>query len=106
VIRGNRYSQEFEQCWQLILSPQSGECYLEGTDETIAELLAPAWAVTNCSRCSMPVPGRQVGMPPLACPCNDLPSWPNTDVPAPRSPVDSQCRLVEIRDRLLKVSGP
>ncbi|HEY9873229.1 MAG TPA: hypothetical protein V6D12_07320 [Candidatus Obscuribacterales bacterium] len=105
VISGNSYSQEFEQCWQKILSPDSGDCYLENTDETIAQLLTPAWNLNPCSRCSMPIPVRNVGMPPLACPCNDLPTWPNTEIPAPRSPVDTQGRLIEIRDRLLKVSG-
>jgi hypothetical protein len=104
VISCNSYSQEFEQCWQKILSPDSGDCYLENTDETIAQLLTPAWNLNPCSRCSMPIPVRNVGMPPLACPCNDLPTWPNTEIPAPRSPVDTQGRLIEIRDRLLKAS--
>ena len=105
VIRGNGYSQEFEGCWQTIISSDSGDCYLEGTSESIAELLTPAWDVTPCGRCSMPVPIRHVGMPALTCPCNDLPGWPNTEVPQPRSPVDTQGRLFAIRDRLLKVSG-
>jgi len=105
VIRGNGYSPEFEWCWQQILSPDSGDCHLEGTSETIAELLTPAWEVDPCSRCSMPIPVRHSGMPALTCPCNDLSSWPNTEVPAPRSPVDTHGHLIEIRDRLLKVSG-
>lgn len=105
VLEGDRYSQDFERCWQLILSPESGDCYLEGTDETIAELLTPGWDVSPCARCTMPVPVRNVGMPPLACPCFELNSWPNTEVPAPRSPVDSQARLYQIRARLLKASN-
>lgn len=105
VIEGDRYSQDFERCWQLILSPESGDCYLEGTNETIAQLLTPAWDVSPCARCAMPVPVRNAGMPPELCPCSDLPNWPNTEVPAPRSPVDSQARLYQIRDRLLKASG-
>ncbi len=100
VIQGDRYSQEFEDCWQQILSPD-GECYLEGTNETIAELLTPAWDLSPCGRCSMPIPVRSVGMPPLSCPCNDLSTWPNTEVPAPRSPVNTQGQLTEIRNRLL-----
>jgi len=101
VISGDRYSQEFEDCWQLILSPDSGDCYLEGTTETIAEMLTPAWSVTSCARCAMPVPIRDVGMPPLSCPCNDLSSWPNTEVPAPRSPINAQQQLLAIHKRLL-----
>lgn len=102
VLQSDHYSQDFENCWQLILSPESGDCYLEGTKETIAQLLTPSWDVSPCARCAMPVPVRHVGMPPELCPCNNLPNWPNTELPAPRSPVDSQARLSQIRERLLK----
>ncbi|MEP0802555.1 hypothetical protein [Funiculus sociatus] len=105
VIQGDRYSEEFESCWQKIISPDSGDCYLEGTQETIAQLLTPGWDVSPCGRCEMPVPIKTVGMPPELCPCNDLPNWPNTEVPQPRSPVSSQSRLIEIRDRLQRASG-
>lgn len=104
VIQGDRYSDEFENYWQQIISPNSGDCYIEGTSETIAELLTPKWDLSACARCSMPIPMRSAGMPALACPCNDLSSWPNTEVPLPRSPIDSQTHLKAIRDRLLKKS--
>ncbi|MEH2144337.1 hypothetical protein [Nostoc sp.] len=101
VLDGDRYSEEFEECWQKILSPESGDCYLEGTHETIAELLTPAWEMLPCSRCSMPVAARNVGMPTLLCPCNNLPNWPNTELPAPREPIKTQDQLKTIRDRLV-----
>ncbi|MBF2007195.1 hypothetical protein ACF3DV_02585 [Chlorogloeopsis fritschii PCC 9212] len=104
VIVGDRYSDEFEKCWQKIVSPESGDCYLEGTQETIAELLSPNWDMTSCARCTMPVPVRNVGMPPELCPCNDLPDWPNTDLPLPRIPVNNQVQLQLIRNRLLQNS--
>lgn len=100
VIKGDRYSQEFEDIWQQIVSPESGNCYLEGTDQTIAELLTPQWDVSPCARCEMPVPVRRAGMPPDCCPCFELDNWPNTDLPNPREPVCSQERLGRIRDRL------
>lgn len=100
VIAGDRYSQEFESLWQQMLSSGSGDCYLQGTEQTIAELLTPKWEVKSCARCDMPVPLQEMGMPPELCPCNDLPTWPNTELPAPRSPVSSQDRLQAIRDRL------
>lgn len=100
VIAGDRYSDEFEAAWNLIRSPESGECHLEGTAQTIDELLSDAWEIDPCARCSMPVPTRIVGMPPSACPCSDLPGWPDTEMPQPRSPVNSQTRLLQIRDRL------
>lgn len=105
VMTGNRYSDEFERIWQQILSPDSGDCYLEGTQETIAELLTPTWEVGPCARCDMPIPSRCVGMPPEVCPCCDLPGWPNTELPEPRNAVCSQGRLGEIRDRLHKANG-
>lgn len=105
VIAGDRYSEEFEECWQKIVSPNSGDCYLQGTKETIGELLTPAWEISRCARCAMPVPLRDSGMPPECCPCNDLADWPNTEIPQPRSPVNSQLQLSGIRDRLLNLSN-
>lgn len=104
VIAGDRYSREFEECWQKMISPESGDCYLQGTEETIAQLLTPAWEISACARCAMPVPLRDPGMPPELCPCNDLANWPNTEMPLPRSPVSTQLQLSGIRDRLKKSS--
>ncbi|MCF2146564.1 hypothetical protein IQ276_008895 [Desmonostoc muscorum LEGE 12446] len=101
VLDGDRYSEEFEECWEKILSPDSGDCYLEGTQETIAELLTSAWDMLPCCRCTMPVAARNIGMPPLLCPCNDLPNWPNTELPIPRDPIKTQEHLKIICDRLL-----
>lgn len=99
VIRGNRYSPEFEAVWQETIADQ--DCYLEGTNQSIGELLSPLWEINPCSRCSMPVPFRSPGLPPaLECPCSDLPDWPNTEMPQPREPVDSADQLRQIRDRL------
>jgi hypothetical protein len=105
VIGGDRYSDEFESLWLQLLSPDSGDCHLEGTHQTIAELLTPKWDINPCYRCEMPVPMINIGMPPELCPCNDLPTWPNTELPAPREPISSQGRLQEIRDRLSKSSN-
>jgi hypothetical protein len=105
VIQGDRYSYDFERCWQLIISPNSGDCYLEGTDQRIAELLTPAWDIRSCACCAMPIPFRNAGMPPSSCPCHEISTWPNLDVPAPRLPVDSQEHLNQIRDRLLKANN-
>lgn len=100
VIQGNRYSQAFDNIWQQILAPDSGDCHLQGTSQTIAELLSSEWDVSPCARCEMPVPVRDLGMPPDLCPCNDLHTWPNTELPTPRDPVNSQDRLGRIRDHL------
>lgn len=100
VIAGDRYSDEFEACWQRVSTPDAGDCYLEGTSQTIAELLSPQWEVNPCARCSMPVPFKTLGIASLECTCNDLSGWPDTEKPAPRSPVDTQTQLQKIRDRL------
>lgn len=105
VIAGDRYSQEFEDCWQRIQSPDAGDCYLEGTDQTIAELLSPEWEIDSCARCAMPVPIRSIGLPPDSCPCFDLPNWPDSEMPQPRSPISSQALLSQIRDRLKQANG-
>ncbi|MGK7921993.1 MAG: hypothetical protein AB4080_18515 [Trichodesmium sp.] len=105
VILGDRYSKEFEECWRQILSVESGDCYLEGTNQTIQELLSPEWDIDSCARCSMPIPFHVKGMPPECCPCFDLPSWPDTETPLPRSPICSQSHLVSICKRLLSIKN-
>lgn len=101
VLNGDRYSQEFENCWQKILSLETRDCYLEGTQETIAQLLTPSWEILPCGRCAMPVPIKTTGLPSNSCPCYYMLTWPNSDLPAPRCPVNSQDHLTSIRDRLL-----
>ncbi|NDJ19552.1 hypothetical protein [Myxacorys almedinensis] len=100
IIAGDRYSQEFEDLWNFTRSSASGDCYIEGTEQTFSELLRPDWEINPCSRCAMPVPTRTIGLPPESCPCFDLPHWPNTEMPQPREPVSSQASLSNIRDRL------
>ena len=100
VFGSDGYSKEFENCWQLIISPDSGEWYLETTEQTISQLLEPSWEITSCARCSMPVAILNVGVPSHICPCHDLGNWPNTELPAPRIPVNSQEKLQEIRNKL------
>lgn len=100
ILVGDRYSAEFESCWQQIISSDSGDCYLEGTEQTIQELLSPSWDIMDCRRCDMPIPAKHMGISPLTCPCHDLPSWPNLELPTPRSPIDSQQRLRSIQERL------
>jgi hypothetical protein len=100
VIAGDRFSQEFEDIWSFIRSSEARECHLEGTAQTINELLSPNWEINACSRCSMPVPTRTIGLPPETCPCFDLPNWPDTGMPQPRDPISSQDSLLRIRDRL------
>jgi hypothetical protein len=100
VYAGNAYSSEFEECWKKVIEAPN-ICHLEGTDETIAELLKPEWDIESCARCNMPVPMRHMGMPVTACPCFDLDTWPNTEIPSPRGPVDTQEKLLSIRNRLM-----
>ena len=98
VVADDRFSPEFEACWQQVSA--APVAYLAGTDQTIAELLTPAWEIDPCARCAMLVPVKALGLPPENCPCFDLPTWPNTEMPAPRLPVDSAALLRRIRDRL------
>jgi len=100
VIQGDRYSDEFQRCWTYLLSENSGDCFLEGTDQTVHELLSPRWDITPCARCEMPIPIVALGVSSLGCPCNDLPTWPNNEIPQPRSPINSRDRLSQIHGRL------
>lgn len=100
IINGHRYSQEFEACWQQIMATKGKDCYLEGTNQTVDELLSSTWNIESCARCGMPVPEIDLGIQPLSCPCNDLDNWPNQQLPQPRSPVNSVARLQGIKSRL------
>ncbi|MEL7078238.1 MAG: hypothetical protein AAGM46_20250 [Cyanobacteria bacterium J06582_2] len=100
IIQGDRYTSEFEQCWQQIMSVEGRDCYLVGGEATIQELLTPAWTIDQCARCAMPVPIIEAGTQPLDCACSDLENWPNTELPAPRSPVSSKENLSNINRRL------
>jgi hypothetical protein len=100
ILAGDSYSQEFENFWKKIITEIAGNCYLEGTDQTISQLLSHEWELSQCARCTMLVPLRQIGMPALSCPCGDLLNWPNTELPLPRSPVNTKEQLAAIRDRI------
>lgn len=100
VLQRDRFSAEFEACWQEILSPESGHCYLQGTDQTIEELLSSDWDVEPCARCQMPIPLKHSGVKTGPCPCIDLENWPNEDLPMPHLPIDNQKHLSDISQRL------
>jgi hypothetical protein len=96
------YSLDFEACWQQLCEPKNQQAYLEGTPQTIADLLTLSWDITPCYRCDMPVPMLNLGLPLIGCPCTDLPSWPNTEIPMPRRAVNSQAKLSSLYDRLVR----
>jgi hypothetical protein len=100
IFHNMDYSAEFERCWTEIIADRSGDCFLEGTSQTIAELLTPAWELVDCARCSMPIPLLITGIPAENCSCADLPNWPSTEVPTPNSPLAMRSKLVDLQDRL------
>jgi hypothetical protein len=94
------YSQAFEDCWHQIMVTSGQGCYLRGTTQSVATMLSPGWEVTACARCAMPVAIPTLGMMTFPCPCNDLHSWPNYEVPVPRTAVNDEHRLTQIQQRL------
>ena len=100
VIAGESFSREFEACWQKIMSVEGKNCYLEGSSETVGDLLSSTWDINNCARCNMPVPILEVGTQSLDCVCSDLINWPNLEFPFPRSPINNSVSLNNIKDRL------
>ena len=100
VIQGDRFTKEFEECWDKVMSIGGRGCYLEGTTVSIAQLLGSEWAIEQCARCTMPVPIVELGIQDLACPCSDLDNWPNSELPAPRGPTDNRSQLHNITMRL------
>ncbi len=107
VLQGNTYTIEFEECWQQVLNQP--EAYLDGTEQTIAELLSDRWDLRDCARCTMPIPLPAVGLPQnQSCTCQDMPTWPNTELPLPRSAGMLAHKTNDLRQRLatLALSPP
>ncbi|MBD2101849.1 hypothetical protein [Leptolyngbya sp. FACHB-261] len=106
ILQGNGYTPEFEALWERVSDPQTGDCYLEGTEQTIQTLLTEQWAIEGCARCSVLVPvctsGQTQG---LSCVCEGMANWPNSETLPPRDPVDSNARLEQLRDRLGSISA-
>lgn len=100
VMRGGAYSPEFERCWADIMVTEGRNCYLEGTTETLDQLMSNAWEIVECARCQMPVPTPTVARAAHLCPCNDLNLWPNDEIPLPHLPVDNQLHLSRLKASL------
>jgi hypothetical protein len=105
VFQNGHYSQAFEDCWHRVMVTSGQDCYLKGTSQSIAAMLSPAWDVTPCARCEMPIVIPTAGTMTELCPCNDLATWPSTEIPMPRTAVDNQHHLTALRQRLDKVPG-
>jgi hypothetical protein len=103
VLADGRYSSEFEAIWQQLLQPKvAAVSYLEGTDQTIAQLLAPDWDIQDCARCNLPIPTKVHGLSPQGCPCDNRGgAGPNLELMQPRAPIDSQAVLRRLCERLL-----
>ncbi|MGP0128653.1 MAG: hypothetical protein ACTMUB_05130 [cyanobacterium endosymbiont of Rhopalodia musculus] len=101
IFRGNTYSSEFESYWQYIFAVDA-DCYLEGAEQTIQQLLSPEWEVVECARCRMPCPVAISESASPVCLCVNLSSWPNTKLPSPRAAVDNKIYLARIQQRLAK----
>ena len=100
IFQDDRFSPQFESCWQKIMSIGGKDCYLEGSAETIEQLLSPHWDINGCAICQMPVAIVESGIQSLDCMCSDLDNWPNDELPKPRSPINNQVQLDKIRARL------
>ena len=100
TINGDRYSPEFEACWQEIITRKGKNYHLEGTESTIEDLLSSKWNIVACARCNMPTPQLELGVQSTTCPCGDLPLWPNLELPLPHPPIDSNSHIAKIQSRL------
>lgn len=99
IIVGDQYSSEFETLFTQLISPECRDDYLQGTDQSMADLLSPRWDIADCARCNMPIPLDTVGLI-TGCPCGDLHGWPNLDLPMPRCPHNVRAQLTLIHQRL------
>lgn len=84
VLSLESLSQEFHLSWHR-MSLDPWHCHLEGTHESLGQLLSPAWEIGSCSRCSLPIPLPATTATAIGpCPCSDLKGWPNSTTVPPR----------------------
>lgn len=100
IYQNGKYSSEFEQCWQYATQKDTGNFYLEGMPQSLQDLFSSEWELVPCARCELPIPMRQAGNQSLVCPCHDIDSWPNNELPKPRTAVNSRNHLTKLGDRL------
>jgi len=97
------YSTAFESLWQRIqTSPE--DCYLQGTNQTVRDLLSGEWEIIVCARCTLPIPTSVTHIPCSLCPCNDLDLWPNLELPLPRPPVNEVRHLQRLKEHLARLA--
>ena len=100
VLEGHQFSRAFQDCWRAIMAVEGRDCYLEGTQETIEQLLSPQWEITSCARCSIPTAMSAVMPVAQLCPCGDIDTWPNDELPAPHMPVNNNRHFSRLKTRL------
>lgn len=100
VILRSTYSPDFETCWTRISERKGQDWYLEGTNQTLSELMTDAWEFIPCPRCTLPIPMPNCPVMRIECPCAELHSWPNTQLPLPRQPLNAQHALGHICERV------
>ncbi|PSN17610.1 hypothetical protein C7271_16820 [filamentous cyanobacterium CCP5] len=105
IFNQGRYSQAFESCWQQVLDRCGEGCYVKGTTVTVAMMLTASWEIGQCPRCPMPIVMPTMGIKNDLCPCHDIPTWPNSELPAPRLGVDDGAHLANLQTRLRSVRG-
>ncbi len=54
----------------------------------------------------MPIALKIAGICPNNCPCADLPTWPQLELPLPRSPQNVESKIISLRSRLNKLTWP
>jgi hypothetical protein len=101
ILQGEKYSPSFNQLWDEISTTKAQEAYLNGTNQTISDLLSNKWEIIACARCNLLVPSIDIGpRTPVCCPCDDLPNHPNLELVSPHVPVTLASHLDDLCDRL------
>ncbi len=100
VLEGEHFSRAFQDCWKTIMAIGGRDCYLDGAKETIEELLSSQWEITDCARCSIPIAMQAVMPVAQLCPCGDIDTWPNDQLPAPHMPINNNVHFEKLKTRL------
>ncbi|MEM9265902.1 MAG: hypothetical protein AAGA46_10305 [Cyanobacteria bacterium P01_F01_bin.13] len=100
VLEGDQFSRAFQECWQTIMAVGGRDCYLDGAQETIEQLLSPQWEIIGCARCEIPTVMSTIMPVARLCDCGDIDTWPNDELPAPHMPINNKKHFSKLKTRL------
>lgn len=93
------YTKEYDDFWEDVWKKKD-YVYLSYVNQSLGELNKEEWSLDFCAYCQMPSPLKVLGVTTDSCICGDLYLHPNKNLPLPRIPNISECKLMKLVNKL------